>query len=64
MNDGSVHVLLADDDAMVRRGLTLLLDGVDGIEVVAEASDGDEVPTQVARHRPDVVLMDLRMHRV
>lgn len=64
MSDGPVHVLLADDDAMVRRGLSLLLDGVDGIEVVAEASDGDEVPDQVARHRPEVVLMDLRMHRV
>ncbi|MBW0116488.1 response regulator transcription factor [Pseudonocardia sp. KRD-169] len=64
-----IRLLLVDDDALVRAGLTLMLDGHvtdDGrtIGVVGEASDGDEVPDAVARHRPDVVLMDLRMPRV
>lgn len=65
----SVRVLLVDDDALVRAGLRLMLDGhvaPDGrvIAVVGEAADGDEVPVAAARHRPDVVLMDLRMRRV
>ncbi len=64
-----IRVLLVDDDALVRAGLTLMLDGhvsADGrtITVVGEASDGDEVPDALVRHRPDVVLMDLRMPRV
>ena len=59
-----VRVLLVDDDPLVRSGLALLLEGAPGIEVVGEAGDGDEVPAAVAAHRPDVVLMDLRMARV
>ncbi len=59
-----VRVLLVDDDPLVRSGLVMLLGGAPGIEVVGEAGDGDEVPTAVADHRPDVVLMDLRMARV
>lgn len=63
-----IRVLLVDDDALVRAGLTLMLDGHvagDGraIAVVGEATDGDEVPDAVAKARPDVVLMDLRMPR-
>lgn len=58
------RVVLVDDDALVRMGLSAMLDGLDGIRVVAEASDGDEVPTTVAEHRPHVVLMDLRMKNV
>ncbi|WP_448811902.1 response regulator [Agromyces bauzanensis] len=54
------RVLLVDDQAMVRQGLRLLLE-LGGIEVVAEASDGAEAVAAVATHRPDVVLMDLRM---
>jgi DNA-binding NarL/FixJ family response regulator len=60
----SVRVLVVDDDPLVRAGLAMMLDGAHGIEVVAQASDGDEVPAAVDAHSPDVVLMDLRMPRV
>lgn len=56
--------MVVDDDAMVRRLLRTILSAEDDVEVVAEASDGDEVVTAVQAHRPDVVLMDLRMARV
>src|SRR5215470_1541191 len=59
-----VRVLMVDDDALVRAGLTMMLDGANGITVVGEAADGDEVPAAVDAHHPDVVLMDLRMPRV
>jgi len=59
-----VRVLLVDDDALVRAALSMMLDGVDGIVVVGEASDGDEVLAAVDRTGPDVVLMDLRMLRM
>lgn len=59
-----VRVLLVDDDALVRAGLTMMLDGIGGLRVVGEAGDGDEVPAAVARLSPDVVLMDIRMSRV
>jgi len=58
-----VRVLIVDDDPLVRAGLTMMLDGADGIEVVGEAADGDGVMAAVDRHAPDVVLMDLRMPR-
>ncbi|MEU1897446.1 response regulator transcription factor [Nocardiopsis dassonvillei] len=58
------RVLIVDDDALVRGGLTMMLDGVHGIAVVGEARDGDEVLAAADAHRPDVVLMDLRMPRV
>jgi DNA-binding NarL/FixJ family response regulator len=61
---GTVRVLLVDDDALVRAGLSMMLDGSDSLVIVGEATDGDEVPAAVAKHRPDVVLMDLRMPRV
>jgi DNA-binding NarL/FixJ family response regulator len=57
-------VLLVDDDALVRAGLSMMLNGAEGLVVVGEAGDGDQVPAAVARHRPHVVLMDLRMPRV
>ena len=60
---GPVRVLLVDDDALVRAGLSMMLDGANGIEVVGEAADGDQVPAAVDAHAPDVVLMDLRMPR-
>ena len=59
-----VRVLLVDDDALVRAGLTMMLDGISGLRVVGEAGDGDEVAGAVARLSPDVVLMDIRMPRV
>ncbi|OOC53952.1 MULTISPECIES: response regulator transcription factor [Nocardiopsis] len=58
------RVLIVDDDALVRGGLTMMLDGVHGITVVGEATDGDEVLAAADTHSPDVVLMDLRMPRV
>jgi len=65
MTDPSpVRVLLVDDDALVRSGLRLMLGEADDIAIVGEAADGDEVPAAVTEHRPDVVLMDLRMPRV
>jgi DNA-binding NarL/FixJ family response regulator len=59
-----IRVLIVDDDALVRSGLRMMLAGSDRIEVVAEAHDGSEVLGAVDAHRPDVVLMDLRMPRV
>jgi DNA-binding NarL/FixJ family response regulator len=57
-----VRVLVVDDDPMVRRLLITVL-SAQGIDVVGEATDGDEVVSAVAEHRPDVVLMDLHMRR-
>nr|WP_231384151.1 response regulator transcription factor [Cellulomonas sp. URHD0024] len=57
----TTRVLVVDDDALVRAGLTLMLDGADGIVVVGQASDGSQVPALLDAHPVDVVLMDLRM---
>ncbi|MCZ4491121.1 MAG: hypothetical protein QOH30_3207 [Baekduia sp.] len=56
-----IRVLLVDDDALVRSGLRMMLVGADSVEVVGEAADGREVLGAVDLHRPDVVLMDIRM---
>ena len=56
-----VRVLVVDDDALVRAGLTMLLAGAEDVKVVGEAADGREVEHAVAEHQPDVVLMDIRM---
>jgi DNA-binding NarL/FixJ family response regulator len=56
-----IRVLLVDDDALVRSGLRLMLAAAASLEVVAEADDGRHVLGAVDRHRPDVVLMDIRM---
>jgi DNA-binding NarL/FixJ family response regulator len=56
-----IKVLLADDQALVRAGFRALLDAQDDIEVVGEASDGDEAVAMARRYGPDVVLMDIRM---
>jgi DNA-binding NarL/FixJ family response regulator len=56
-----VRVLLVDDDALVRAGLTMMLGAFDGIEVAGAVGDGAEVPAAVRTHRPHVVLMDIRM---
>jgi DNA-binding NarL/FixJ family response regulator len=58
---GVIRVLIVDDDALVRAGLSMMLAGTDDIRVVAEASDGAEVSSAVDAYRPDVVLMDIRM---
>jgi len=59
-----VRVLLVDDDPLVRTGLSMILGSTPDIVVVAEAGDGDEAVQQVARHAPDVVIMDIRMRRM
>jgi len=56
-----VRVLLVDDDALVRAGLKMILSSAEDIEVVGEADDGSRVVAAVRTHRPDVVLMDIRM---
>ncbi|WP_327088347.1 response regulator transcription factor [Nonomuraea sp. NBC_01738] len=57
----TIKVLVADDHAAVRAGITLILDGTDDIEVIAEAADGEEAVRLAGALRPDVVLMDIRM---
>jgi DNA-binding NarL/FixJ family response regulator len=57
----SVRVLVADDQALVREGLLVLLRAQEGIEVVGEAVDGRDAVEKAAALRPDVVLMDVRM---
>jgi len=59
-----ITVELADDQALVRAGFRALLDSEDGIAVVAEAADGEEAVRLARRHRPDIVLMDIRMPRL
>jgi DNA-binding NarL/FixJ family response regulator len=59
-----VRVVLADDQELVRTGFRMILRAEPDLEVVGEAADGDEAAAAVARLRPDVVLMDIRMPRV
>ena len=56
-----ITVGVVDDQTLVRQGIRSLLALPDGIEVVAEAADGDEALALVEQHRPDVLLLDLRM---
>ncbi|MFC5180818.1 response regulator [Actinomadura harenae] len=60
----TVRVLIADDQAMIRGGLRLILEDEPGIEVVAEAADGVEAVEAARRLRPDVCLVDIRMPRL
>src|SRR5437660_8386758 len=64
MSAGPVRVVLADDQRLVRESLATLLGLLDGIELIATASDGEEALALTAEHDPDVVLMDLRMPRM
>jgi DNA-binding NarL/FixJ family response regulator len=57
----TIRVLLADDQALVRAGFRVLLETEDGFEVVGEAGDGEQAVALAAEHRPDVVVMDVRM---
>ncbi len=56
-----LRVLVVDDHALVRHGFRAILAGEDDIEVIDEACDGREAVSMARRHRPDVVLMDVRM---
>jgi DNA-binding NarL/FixJ family response regulator len=61
---GPVRVMVVDDQALVREGLMTLLQTAVDINPVAAAADGEDAVALAARHRPDVVLMDLRMPRL
>jgi DNA-binding NarL/FixJ family response regulator len=56
-----IRILIADDHEVVRIGLAALLDGQPGLAVVAQASSGEEAVQLALQHRPDVVVMDIRM---
>jgi DNA-binding NarL/FixJ family response regulator len=56
-----IRVVLVDDQRLVRAGLRILCDSAPDVETVGEAANGHEAVTAVDEHRPDVVLMDLRM---
>jgi len=60
----TIRVLLADDQAVIRYGLRLILEGEPDLEVAGEAADGEAAVAAVQRLRPDVVLMDVRMPRL
>lgn len=57
-------VLLADDEDLIRSGMSVIIDADAGLSVVGEAADGVEAVAEARRLRPDVVLMDVRMPRV
>ncbi|MER7281148.1 response regulator transcription factor [Dactylosporangium sp. NPDC000244] len=57
----TIRVLLADDQALIRAGFKMIIDAEDGMQVVAEASDGREAVDLARSQRADVVLMDIRM---
>ena len=56
-----IRVMLVDDHVLVRAGIRALLESMEGFEVVAEASDGQEALALVRRYNPDVILMDIVM---
>lgn len=58
-----IKVLLVDDDALVRSGLRMILGGAEGIEVIGEVEDGNEVLAAIDTLHPDLILMDIRMPR-
>src|ERR1035438_478609 len=57
----AIRVVLADDHALMRRSLRMLLDGEDGVEVVAEAEDLASALRAVRAQKPDVLVLDLRL---
>lgn len=59
-----IRLLIADDHAVTRAGIAAMVANDDGIDIVAEAKDGAEAVALYDMHRPDVVLMDLRMPRL
>ena len=64
MSEPAIRVVIADDQTLVREGLSLMLGLADGIEVVGVAPDGEQAVSTVLATSPDVALLDLRMPRV
>ncbi len=64
MNALPIRVVIADDQRVIREGLSMLVGLIDGVVVVATASDGMEAVERAREERPDVVLMDLRMPKM
>lgn len=60
----AIRILVVDDHAIVRKGLVALLNTVEGMTVVAEASDGEQAIEAHRTHKPDVTLMDLRLPKI
>ena len=60
----TIRVLLADDQTLVRDGFRMILEAQDDLEIVGEAADGEHAVSLAAQHRPDLVLMDIRMPRM
>ncbi len=60
----SIRILLADDHALVRAGFRSLLQNFPGLEIIGEASNGQEALQMIAQHHPDIVLMDIAMPRL
>ncbi len=60
----AIRTVLADDHRVVRQGIRTFLEEAGDIEVVAEAADGEEALAMVAAHRPDVLVLDVRMPRL
>jgi DNA-binding NarL/FixJ family response regulator len=61
MSEGPIRVLVVDDHAVVREGIRRVLDGDDGMQVIAEGADGDAAVALVDAHRPDVLVLDVAM---
>jgi DNA-binding NarL/FixJ family response regulator len=57
----TIRVMLADDHSLFRAGIRVLLEGIEGVEIVGEARDGHEALRMVAEHRPEVLLLDVAL---
>lgn len=64
MGEKSIKLLVVDDQSIVRKGIRALLEQVDDIDVIGEASDGEEAVAQAKKLNPDVILMDLVMPKI
>ncbi|MEU3890300.1 response regulator transcription factor [Streptomyces sp. NPDC029041] len=64
MSDSPARILLADDHALVRRGVRLILDAEPDLSVIAEADDGAEAVARAREHRPDLAVLDIAMPRL
>lgn len=63
MSDTSIRVIIADDHAVVRQGIRIVLEEIPGLEVLAEAGDGEEVLALLTAHAPDMLVLDISMPR-